>query len=292
MQPSRCRSPWAAIVFRYRVGIRFTPLLGFTVCAFVLAACAGGSAQAPSPGQTRGAQPAARASSALPRIHLPVKKGETVEGLVNVGGHDIYARCSGRGSPTVIYFTGWAPDPSKLGVNAIRGIEAVDGGKHRICSYERRNTGRSQKVKGTQTPEDIIADVDGVLDALREHGPFILLGASFGGLVANAYAVAHPDRVSGILLLDSSIPDDCVIDKRHGFDGMCLKANREADAYHSLEEIDNCRLSKWAYDRRDQEPGVPSSTWRPKTVPAEETSPMTRSGRRSSSAGRLASGNR
>jgi pimeloyl-ACP methyl ester carboxylesterase len=153
-------------------------------------------------------QPVARASSALPRIHLPVKNGETVEGLVDVNGHDIYARCSGTGSPTVVYFTGWAPDPSKLGVNAIRAIEAVDGGEHRICSYERRNTGRSEKVKGTQTSEDVIADVDGVLDALGEHGPFILFGASFGGLVAGAYAVAHPDRTAGILLLDSSIPDD------------------------------------------------------------------------------------
>jgi pimeloyl-ACP methyl ester carboxylesterase len=228
--------------------------------ALVLTGCGAHLDAASAPSETTAAAaPAAAtpASSALPRIHLPVKKGETVEGLVDVNGHDIYARCSGTGSPTVLYFTGWAPDPSKLGVNAIRAIEAVDGGKHRICSYERRNTGRSEKVKGTQTPEDIIADVDGVLDALGEHGPFILLGASFGGLVASAYAVAHPDRTSGILLLDSSIPDDYVIDKRHGFDGMCLKANRQADAYQSLEKIDNCRLSKWAYDRRDQEPDVP-----------------------------------
>ena len=37
--------------------------------------------------------------SALHRIDLPVKNGETVEGLVDVDGHDIYARCSGTGSP-------------------------------------------------------------------------------------------------------------------------------------------------------------------------------------------------
>ena len=47
------------------------------------------------------------------------------------------------------------------------------------------------------------------------------------------------DKTAGILLLDSSIPDDFVIDKRHGFEGMCLKANREADAWDSLEKIDN-----------------------------------------------------
>jgi hypothetical protein len=144
--------------------------------------------------QPRATRPAAwrRLVRRFPGIRLPVKSGDTVEGLVDVNGHDIYARCSGTGSPTVIYFTGWAPGPSKLGVNAIRAIEAVDGGKHRICSYERRNTGRSEKVQGTQTPEDVITDVDGVLDALGEHGPFILLGVSFGGLVAGAGHLCEP----------------------------------------------------------------------------------------------------
>jgi pimeloyl-ACP methyl ester carboxylesterase len=226
----------------------------------IIGGCGGGNIadQAEAGAATSSRAPSANtANSALPRIDLPVEQGETVEGLLGVDGHDIYARCSGTGSPTVVYFTGWAPDQSKLGVSAIQAIEAVDGGEHRICSYERRNTGRSETVKGTQTPENIVADVDGVLDAMGENGPFVLLGASFGGLVAGAYAVAHPDRTAGILLLDSSIPDDFIIDKRHGFDGMCLKANREADAWDSLEKIDNCQLSKWAYDRRDQEPDVP-----------------------------------
>jgi pimeloyl-ACP methyl ester carboxylesterase len=246
------QEPIVETQFRWRVGVALS--------AFLIAACGGGSsAPSPTSGQTPGTSTpsASETGSALPRIHLPAEKRETVEGLVDVDGHDIYARCNGTGSPTVVYFTGWAPDRSKLGVSAIRAIEAVDGGKHRICSYERRNTGRSETVKGTQTPEDIVADVDGVLDALGENGPFVLLGASFGGLVAGAYAVAHPGRTAGILLLDSSIPDDYLIDERYGFDGMCLNANRRADASESLEKIDNCRLAKWAYDRRDQEPDVP-----------------------------------
>lgn len=239
--------------FPWRTGVA-------AVSAVVLAAC---SAQASTSPQSSGrtsrplSASAVVAGATLPRIELPVGKGETVEGLLDVGGHDIYARCSGTGSPTVVYFTGWAPDASKLGVNVIKVIEAVDAGRHRICSYERRNTGRSETVDGTQAPEDIVADVDGVLDALGENGPFVLLGASFGGLVSGAYAVAHPDRVAAILLLDASTPEDYPIDERHGFDGMCTDANRQADAWESLEKIDNCRLAKWAYDRRDQEPDVP-----------------------------------
>ncbi|MDQ4109811.1 MAG: alpha/beta hydrolase, partial [Actinomycetota bacterium] len=228
-----------------------------------LAACGGESSTSPPKSdRTSGtpassSPPASPTASALPRIEGPVGQGETVEGLVDVDGHDIYARCSGTGSPTAVYFSGWTDDPSRLAVSAIQGVESVAGGEHRICSYERRNTGRSETVDGTQSPQDVVGDVDGVLAAMGEEGPFVLLGASFGGLVAGAYAVAHPDSVAGILLLDSSIPDDYVIDEAHGFQGMCLKANREADANESLEKIDNCRLAKWAYDRRDQEPEVP-----------------------------------
>ena len=228
--------------------------LALTSVAFILATALNPPAEATLP---PAAGPELATPVALPRIDLPVKKNTTVEGLVKVHGHDIYARCSGKGSPTVVYFTGWAPDRTKLGVDVIGAIEAVDRGKHRICSYERRNTGRSETVKGTQTPLDAVSDVDGVLQKMGERGPFILLGASFGGLVAGAYAVAHPDRTAGILLLDASIPDDYLIDKRYGFQGMCLPANRYADAWESLEKIDNCRLAKWAYDRRNREPDVP-----------------------------------
>lgn len=191
------------------------------------------------------------------RIGIPVEPGSTVEGLVNVAGHDIYARCAGTGSPTVLYFTGWAPDPTKRGVSIAIGIENALGTGYRVCSYERRNTGRSEAVDGTQTPDDVLDDVDGLLTAIGEDGPLLLLGASFGGLVASAYAVAHPERVAGVVLLDASTGVDYDIDERHGFDGACLQANREADAWDSMEKLDNCSLAEWIHDRRDQEPDVP-----------------------------------
>lgn len=237
-----------------------------TLAATVLAvaACSTGTSTAPSASRST-SNSASASTSTTPsttgdqpaRIALPVAPGSTVEGLVAVDGHDIYARCTGTGSPTVVYFTGWAPDFSKRGVEAIGPIEAADAGKHRICSYERRNTGRSASVAGTQTPQDVVSDVDGVLGKLGEKGPFVLLGASFGGLVAGAYAVAHPDRTAGVLLLDASIPDDYLNEVRNHFQGMCLPANRQDDAWASQEKLDNCALAKWAYDRRAKEPDVP-----------------------------------
>ncbi len=100
-------------------------------------------------------------SPAPARIELPVEPGSTVEGLVAVDGHDIYARCTGEGAPTVVYFTGWADDLGKRGVAIAHGIESALGETIRTCSYERRNTGRSEAVGGTQSPEDV-----------KSHPPF------------------------------------------------------------------------------------------------------------------------
>src|SRR3954454_8246383 len=162
-------------------------LIGVASGALVLlTACGGGAARSADDEPTRSASPSATSTTetALPRIALPVRRGAIVEGLTDVGGHDIYARCAGKGAPTIVYFTGWAPDPSKRGVEAVAGIEQADADRHRICSYERRNTGRSESVSGTQEPADVVGDIDGVLDELGEKGPFLLLGASFGGLIA------------------------------------------------------------------------------------------------------------
>jgi pimeloyl-ACP methyl ester carboxylesterase len=209
----------------------------------------------------------------LSRIALPVPSGTTVEGLVDVGGHDIYARCAGEGEPTIVYFTGWADDRNKHGVAIAQVIEYALGPDIRVCSYERRNTGRSEAVEGTQEPEDVIADIDGFLAALGEKGPFVLLGASFGGQIAAVYAVAHPDRVVGVVNLDGSTGVEYEIDEQGGFLGACLEANRNADAWDSLEKLDNCSLAEYIHERRDQEPEVPliyiaaKETW-PDSSPA------------------------
>ena len=63
--------------------------------------------------------------------------------------------------------------------------------------------------------------------------------------------------MAGVVLLDASTGVDFDIDEQHGFQGACLEANRQADAWESLEKLDNCSLAEWIHDRRDREPDVP-----------------------------------
>ncbi len=77
----------------------------------------------------------------------------------------------------------------------------------RVIFYDQRGNGRSSPLKAAQscTIADQIAD----LDALRAHvgcERMDLLGHSWGGYLAMAYAARHPGRVSRLIICDSAAP--------------------------------------------------------------------------------------
>lgn len=73
-----------------------------------------------------------------------------------------------------------------------------------LVYYDHRGNGRSSRPPvETLTPENLCADAD----ALREHLNFAkvaILGHSFGGLVAMEYALRYPERVSCLILVDTT----------------------------------------------------------------------------------------
>jgi proline iminopeptidase len=78
-------------------------------------------------------------------------------------------------------------------------------GAFRLVYYDQRGRGRS--ADGVR-PEDVSlrSDVDD-LDRVRRHvglESIAVLGHSWGGVLAMAYAIRHPDRVSHLILLDTA----------------------------------------------------------------------------------------
>ena len=79
-----------------------------------------------------------------------------------------------------------------------------DPEKHLIIGFEQRGCGRSRPLAthenlASNTTQSLIAD----MEALREHlgiGQWLVSGVSWGTTLALAYAQAHPDRVSEIVL--------------------------------------------------------------------------------------------
>ncbi len=121
-----------------------------------------------------------------------------------------------------------------------------------------RGEGRRDHCRVLRRREGAVADAQGILDALGETEPVIVIGSSFGGAVAESYIVGHPENVAGAVFVDADVPDLFELEPLWPpGDGACAPALRAADASESLEKIDNCTLAEWNYDRRSNEPAVP-----------------------------------
>lgn len=76
----------------------------------------------------------------------------------------------------------------------------------RVLLYDLRGHGRSERPPTGYRLEDLVAELRGLLDA--EGVPRArLVGHSFGGTLALAFALTHPDRTDGLVLLDALVPE-------------------------------------------------------------------------------------
>jgi pimeloyl-ACP methyl ester carboxylesterase/DNA-binding CsgD family transcriptional regulator len=70
----------------------------------------------------------------------------------------------------------------------------------RYVRYDERGCGMSDWTVGNLGVEQWVEDLGAVVEAARPQAPFALLGISQGAAICIAYAVAHPERVSHLLL--------------------------------------------------------------------------------------------
>jgi pimeloyl-ACP methyl ester carboxylesterase len=72
-----------------------------------------------------------------------------------------------------------------------------------VVLYDLRGHGLSERPAEGYSVATLVADLAALLDALAITRPVTLVGNSFGGLVALAFAAAHPARVDRLALIDA-----------------------------------------------------------------------------------------
>ena len=190
-------------------------LIAGSMFMIVLAGCSGGNTP------TDSASPPSPAASQAPQ-------GE-VNGKFDVGDYQLHLACKGSGAPTVVYFHGLGG----AGADVDEAIAPRLTDRLRVCSYDRVNVGQSDSQEARHTGEDSVRDLHALLTAAAVPGPYLLVGFSFGGLLASMYAGTHPDEVRGVLLIDASLPTDEEVDNMiPAAERAQVKAEQEANQEH------------------------------------------------------------
>jgi pimeloyl-ACP methyl ester carboxylesterase len=74
----------------------------------------------------------------------------------------------------------------------------------RVCSYDRAGLGWSDPGPSYETVEQIVSDLHGLLERAGENRPYVLVGASIGGIFIRAYQHAYPGDVAALVFTNSA----------------------------------------------------------------------------------------
>ena len=153
--------------------------------------------------------------------------------MVDIGGRrKLHLVCAGvRGDgPTVVFEAGafgfsadWSVVQDKL---AQEGVHS--------CAYDRAGLGYSDPGPMPRDGLAVTSDLDHLLEAAGETGPYILVGHSMAGLYVRLFARRHPDRTAGVVLVDATTPEASLSGPTRTFAVQFGHLSRLADAAASV----------------------------------------------------------
>jgi len=122
--------------------------------------------------------------------------------LVDVGGFRLNLYCTGSGSPTVVFDSGWedwAPAWSKVQPQIAKWTRA--------CSYDRAGAGFSDPGPMPRTSARIARELHVALHRANIAGPYVLVGNAFGGDNVRTFADLYMGEIAGVVLDDADSDD-------------------------------------------------------------------------------------
>lgn len=125
-------------------------------------------------------------------LHVPPGK------LVQVGTHRLHLNCQGSGQPLVLLesgLSGWSQDWALVQPQLARHTT--------VCSYDRAGYAWSDEAPEPRTGLQAVEDLRTLLHAAGLQGPMVVVGHSWGGMLAQMLAQTHPEEVAGLVLVDA-----------------------------------------------------------------------------------------
>jgi len=198
--------------------------------------------------------------------------------LIDVGGYRVHLYCTGEGSPAVMI--------AGAGFSFDWGLVQPEVAKFaRVCTYDVSGTAWSDPGPST-TCQERVTEIHKLLNAAGIDGPYVLVGFSFGALVARHYAHQFPGEVAGVVIVDHAFlhpVDDQAVRSTISAPGLDTPPRlihqepivftvEETSAFNNLPEA-NRQLHRWAMSLHPALPTLEAAEKCSAEVDAEEQRP-------------------
>jgi len=124
---------------------------------------------------------------------------------VDIGSVRLHVQRLGSGGKCVVFIHGLVMDNLSSWYFTVANQVAK---QNRVLLYDLRGHGKSERPEQGYTAETMVNDLAALLTAEGIDEPVWIVGNSFGGTVALMFALAHPDKTAGLVLVDAHLNDD------------------------------------------------------------------------------------
>jgi pimeloyl-ACP methyl ester carboxylesterase len=123
--------------------------------------------------------------------------------LVDLGGRRLHLHCTGAGTPAVVMENG------SSGFSVDWALVQPEVAKFtRVCTYDRAGHAWSEAGPARAAVEPTMDDLHLLLRKAGIRPPYVLVGASLGGIYTRAYQRRYPEEVVGLVLDDPTSDED------------------------------------------------------------------------------------
>jgi|SRR5271165_671236 len=122
---------------------------------------------------------------------------------VDIGGRTLNIDCAGDGQPAVILESGGGG----YGGYGWRKVQPEVAKFTKVCWYDHAGEGWSDPPAIARSSETIVHDLHELLQRTPVASPYVLVGHSIGGSYVRVFTARYPSEVAGVVLVDSSHPD-------------------------------------------------------------------------------------
>jgi pimeloyl-ACP methyl ester carboxylesterase len=128
-----------------------------------------------------------------------VKGLRSINQLININDNKIEVLFKGDKGPLVIVLPG-------MGCSFEEWYEVIKtlSKTYRVLAFHRQGLGKSELGYGIQNTASAVSDLAEILSHFQIDEPLYLIGHSYGGLCVQHFAKVHPEKVAGVMLVDST----------------------------------------------------------------------------------------